>query len=147
MVVWQAETPAPQGRPAFDRWRGRQAPATGLESGLVTAPFHQKRGSRLGRGQGQQPGAAVGRQAAPGDGRPVARQPTGFEVDEAARGRGLGRTLVSAALEVVPAGEPVFVQVAPGNVPSVRAVLATGRFRPIGGELLFAVGEPHEAAP
>jgi GNAT superfamily N-acetyltransferase len=64
-----------------------------------------------------------------------------FEVEEAARGRGLGRVLVRAALDVVPAGEPVFMQVAPGNVPSVRAVLASGVFVPIGGELLFAVGE------
>lgn len=63
-----------------------------------------------------------------------------FEVEEGARGRGLGRALAAAALDLVPAGEPVFVQVAPGNVPSVRAVLATGRYHPIGGELLFAVG-------
>jgi hypothetical protein len=30
------------------------------------------------------------------------------------------------------------VQVAPGNVPSLRAVLAAGGFAPIGGEILFA---------
>jgi GNAT superfamily N-acetyltransferase len=63
-----------------------------------------------------------------------------FEVEEQARGRGLGRRLVAAALDVVPAGEPLFVSVAPGNVPSVRAVLATGAFSPIGAELLFPVG-------
>ena len=65
-----------------------------------------------------------------------------FEVDEAARGRGLGRALVAAALDVVPAGDPVFLQIAPGNVPSLRAALAAARFTPIGGELLFPVGGP-----
>lgn len=64
-----------------------------------------------------------------------------FEVTEPARGRGIGRRLAAAALTLVPAGEPVFVQVAPGNVPSVRAVLGTGCYQPIGGELLFAVGD------
>jgi hypothetical protein len=63
-----------------------------------------------------------------------------YEVDEDARGRGLGRTLAAAALDLVPAGEPLFVSVAPGNVASLRAVLATGRYRPIAGEVLFAVG-------
>jgi hypothetical protein len=63
-----------------------------------------------------------------------------YEVDEDARGRGLGRTLAAAALDLVPTGEPLFVSVAPGNVASLRAVLATGRYRPIAGEVLFAVG-------
>jgi hypothetical protein len=31
----------------------------------------------------------------------------------------------------------VFVQVAPGNVSSLRAVLAAGGFRPIGAEVLY----------
>ena len=61
-----------------------------------------------------------------------------FEVAPAARGAGLGRALVTAGRSIVPAGEPVFVQVAPGNVPSLRAVLAAGGFTPIGGEILFA---------
>ena len=52
-----------------------------------------------------------------------------FEVAPAARGRGLGRALVRSALRLVPVGEPVFVQVAPGNVSSLRAVLAGGRVR------------------
>jgi GNAT superfamily N-acetyltransferase len=63
-----------------------------------------------------------------------------FEVDEASRGRGLGRRLVATALDLVPPGEPLFVAVAPGNVPSLRAVLATGVYAVIGGELLFPVG-------
>ena len=61
-----------------------------------------------------------------------------FEVAPGARGAGLGRSLVTAGRTLVPAGEPVFVQVAPGNVPSLRAVLAAGGFTPIGGEILFA---------
>lgn len=58
------------------------------------------------------------------------------EVEPAARGRGIGRALAMAARELVPAGRHVFVQAAPGNVPSLRAVLAVG-FRPVGGEILF----------
>ncbi|MBA2279920.1 MAG: hypothetical protein H0W25_01600 [Acidimicrobiia bacterium] len=45
----------------------------------------------------------------------------------------------------MPAGEPLFVQVAPGNVPSLRAVLATQAYSPVGAELLFAVGPPARA--
>ena len=59
-----------------------------------------------------------------------------FEVEPAARNRGLGRRLALAARDLVPTGEALFAQVAPGNVASVRAVLAAG-FRPIGGEVLF----------
>jgi GNAT superfamily N-acetyltransferase len=59
-----------------------------------------------------------------------------FEVDPSARGQGLGRALAGAARHLVPVGEPLFVQVAPGNVPSLRAVLAAG-FVPVGGEILF----------
>ena len=60
-----------------------------------------------------------------------------FEVREAARGRGLGRRLVAAARHLVPVGSPIWVQVAPGNVPSVRAVLAAGGYSPVGAEILF----------
>jgi GNAT superfamily N-acetyltransferase len=60
-----------------------------------------------------------------------------FEVAPPARGRGLGRGLVRSALRLVPLGEPVFVQVAPGNVSSTRAVLAAGGFVPIGAEVLY----------
>lgn len=60
-----------------------------------------------------------------------------FEVEPGERGRGLGRRLVRAARAVVPGGEAVFLQVAPGNIPSMRAVLAAG-CRPVGAEVLFS---------
>lgn len=59
-----------------------------------------------------------------------------FEVSQEARGRGLGRTLAAMSMLAVPRGERVFLQVAPGNVASLRAVLAAG-FHPIGAEVLF----------
>jgi GNAT superfamily N-acetyltransferase len=59
-----------------------------------------------------------------------------FEVDPACRGRGLGHRLAVAARYLVPAGEPLFAQVAPGNAAALRAVLAAG-FRPVGSEVLF----------
>ena len=68
------------------------------------------------------------------------RWETAFEVAPGARGRGLGRALATAARHLVPAGEHVFVQVAPGNVSSVRAILAAGGYVAVGGELLFPEG-------
>ena len=62
-----------------------------------------------------------------------------YEVAPSARGRGVGRSLASAASSLVHDGEPVFAQVSPGNVASVRATLAAG-YRPIGSEVLFS---PH----
>jgi GNAT superfamily N-acetyltransferase len=59
-----------------------------------------------------------------------------FEVEPAARGRGLGRGLAAAALGLLPAGTPVFAQVSPGNSISLRATLAVG-FAPIGAEVLL----------
>jgi hypothetical protein len=44
--------------------------------------------------------------------------------------------LAYAARYLIPDGEQLFVQVAPGNVPSLRAVLAAG-FTPIGAEVLL----------
>jgi GNAT superfamily N-acetyltransferase len=64
-----------------------------------------------------------------------------FEVDPAAQGKGLGRALAAAALGLLPAGTPIFAQVAPGNSHSMRATLAAG-YRPIGGEVLLRAGEP-----
>jgi hypothetical protein len=59
-----------------------------------------------------------------------------FEVQPERRGRGLGRARARAARHLVPRGEPVFVQVSPGNAASLRAVLAAG-YRPLGSEVLF----------
>jgi len=59
-----------------------------------------------------------------------------FEVPPADSGRGLGRVLADAARCLVPAGEPVWAQVSPGNAASLRAVLAAG-YVPVGSEVLF----------
>ncbi len=59
-----------------------------------------------------------------------------FEVDDRARGTGLGRKLAGAARTLLPAGTPLWAQVAPGNAQSMRAVAAAG-FRPVGSEVLF----------
>jgi GNAT superfamily N-acetyltransferase len=64
------------------------------------------------------------------------RWETAFEVEPSARGRGLGRWLAAAAAQLVPAGEPVFAQVAPGNAASLRAVVAAG-FTPLCAEVLL----------
>ena len=69
------------------------------------------------------------------------RREVAFEVDPARRNRGLGRALVAAARHLTPPGEPLFAQVAPGNVASLRVVEAAG-FRPIGAEVLFHRGGP-----
>ncbi len=55
------------------------------------------------------------------------------EVDADHRGRGLGRSLATAARHLVPGGAPLWAQIAPGNAASVRAFLAAG-FRPVGAE-------------
>jgi GNAT superfamily N-acetyltransferase len=60
----------------------------------------------------------------------------GYEVAPDARGAGLGRRLVDAARGVVPAGDPVWAQVAPGNAASMRATIAGG-FVPVAAEVLF----------
>jgi RimJ/RimL family protein N-acetyltransferase len=60
----------------------------------------------------------------------------GIEVDASARGRGLGTALAAAAPALVPAGAPLWAQVAPANTASLRAFLAAG-WRPVGAEVLF----------
>ena len=54
-----------------------------------------------------------------------------IEVDEQCRGQGLGARLAVAARRLVPAGEPLWAQIAPGNAASVRAFLP-GRLPPRG---------------
>ena len=60
----------------------------------------------------------------------------GFEVLPGAQGRGLGRKVARAAAGLVPAGEPLWAQVAPGNVASLRTLSAAG-FVPVAAEVLF----------
>lgn len=68
-------------------------------------------------------------------GRGVAgRLEVSLEVDPFARGRGLGTALARAARSLV--DEPLWAQVAPANVASLRAFLAAG-YRPVGAEVLF----------
>lgn len=52
-----------------------------------------------------------------------------------------GRALIREALRLVPAGEPVFAAVAPGNARSLRAFLAEG-FTPLGSEVIVHRHEP-----
>ena len=66
----------------------------------------------------------------------VGRLELSIEVEPQHRGSGRGRSLAGAARALVPAGEHLFAQVAPGNVASLRAFLAAG-YRPIGAEVLF----------
>jgi RimJ/RimL family protein N-acetyltransferase len=66
----------------------------------------------------------------------VDRWEISLELAPAARGHGLGRAIITAARALIPADEPVFAQVSPGNAQSLRAFLASG-FRPIGSEVLF----------
>jgi hypothetical protein len=70
----------------------------------------------------------------------VGRWEVSYEVEPHARGRGLGRSLAAAALGLLPAGTPVFAQVAPGNSLSLRATLGAG-YVPVGAEVLLARGE------
>ncbi len=59
-----------------------------------------------------------------------------LEVDEPHRGSGLGRRLATSARILTPHDEPLFAQVSPGNVASVRAFIAAG-YRPVCAEVLF----------
>jgi GNAT superfamily N-acetyltransferase len=63
----------------------------------------------------------------------AARWEVAIEVDPSHRGRGFGRALAIAARHLVPSGAPLWAQIAPANVPSVRAFLSAG-FKPVGAE-------------
>ncbi len=60
-----------------------------------------------------------------------------LEVDPPHRGGGLGRALVAAAPGLIPPGEPLWAQVSPANVASLRMFLSAG-YRPVAAEVLFA---------
>ena len=73
-------------------------------------------------------------------GRGVAgRWEVAVEVEPGLRNGGIGRSAARAARHLVPGGEPLWAQISPGNVASVRAFLAAG-FVPVGAEALL-VGE------
>ena len=73
-------------------------------------------------------------------GRGVAgRWEVAVEVDPRRRNQGIGRCAARAARHLVPAGEPLWAQISPGNVASVRAFLAAG-FVPAGAEALLVRG-------
>ena len=59
------------------------------------------------------------------------------EIAPAQRGRGTAASLISEAVLTRKPGTPVFAQVSPGNVASLRAFLAAG-FKPICSEVIFA---------
>jgi hypothetical protein len=70
-------------------------------------------------------------------GRGVAgRWEVAVEVDPGRRNGGVGRCAARAARHLVPAGEPLWAQISPGNAASVRAFLAAG-FVPVGSEALL----------
>lgn len=64
------------------------------------------------------------------------RYEVAFEVEPGARNAGLGRRLAAAARRLVPAGTPLWAQVAPANAASLRAVTAAG-YVPVCAEVLF----------
>src|SRR5207237_3005813 len=51
------------------------------------------------------------------------RWEAGYEIAPNARGKGLGRRVAAAARGLVPRGEPVWAQVAPGNAASLRSTI------------------------
>jgi GNAT superfamily N-acetyltransferase len=64
------------------------------------------------------------------------RREVSIEVEPGARHAGLGIELARAARRWATLDDPVFAQVAPGNVASLRAFLRAG-YRPIGSEVLI----------
>jgi GNAT superfamily N-acetyltransferase len=60
-----------------------------------------------------------------------------YEVNESARGTGIGRRLIRAVRAIAPIHEPVFLQISPGNVWSMKALFADPHWRPVGSEILF----------
>ena len=64
------------------------------------------------------------------------RWEVGYEVAPEQRGNGLGRRLVPATARARARDEPLWAQVAPGNVASMRSTLAAG-FVPVAAEMLF----------
>ncbi len=72
--------------------------------------------------------------------RPGRRTELSIETAPALHGSGAGRTLLTDALTLIPAGAPVFAAVSPGNTRSLRAFLASG-FTPVASEVLIDPGK------
>ena len=65
------------------------------------------------------------------------RREMSIELFDTSASAGAGRRLIESALGMIPAGEPLFAGVSPGNARSLRAFLACG-FVPIGSEVIIA---------
>jgi GNAT superfamily N-acetyltransferase len=65
------------------------------------------------------------------------RMEAAYEVDPRARGNGIGRKLIAGARLLAPNGEPVFLQISPGNVWSMKALGNDPVWKPVGAEILF----------
>lgn len=72
-------------------------------------------------------------------GRGVAgRWEAAIEVEAGTRGQGLGRALALSARHLLPEGDVLWAQQAPGNATSVRVFQAAG-YRPVGAEVLLTL--------
>ena len=104
-------------------------PVEDLDHPRVQRALHQRRDVRVWTTRDGAGLVTVGRGVAD-------RWETSLEVDPAGRGRGLGTALAVAAPDLVPDGRPLWAQIAPANVASLRAFLGAG-YRPVGAEVLF----------
>ncbi|MFD9224977.1 GNAT family N-acetyltransferase [Streptomyces sp. NPDC060064] len=106
----------------------------GLELREIEDPEHPRVARALKFRDGVRVWAAEGGVLVLGRGL-AGRWEAAIEVDEQARGRGLGVELAVAARHLVP-DSVVWAQQSPGNARSVRTFQAAG-FRPVGSEALF----------
>lgn len=118
------------------------APATGRPNGMDLAemaefaePLHPRVAAALRQRIGVRAWTCPGGLLTLGRG-VAGRWEVSVEVESALRGFGLGRGLFTAARGLLPFGETVWAQIAPGNAASMRAALAAG-YRPVGAEVLL----------